>query len=174
MKVKINMNFVRKHIPKNGDEFCELTNNKLIPLEDRAYNFQDSQRLKWENYTFWTDASWEYQRDKKYSQPYQSIWKTQIWKEACHYIVALKMFEKKNLICEQCNKIIFERNGVCYCIIHHTTYTDADIFNEEKILVLHNDCHKKIHNTYIESYCEKCNKPTGTSWKTKCSECYSR
>ena len=185
------MSFVKKYIPQNITDY-ELLNNKLITLTNQAHDVREDYEIftglaraqppQWENYAArfddWSEASNKYKQDKREyhigkRESYQSIWKTKVWKDACHYIIALKMFEKKNLICGYCNKIIIEKNGICYCIIRHTDYK-VGIFDRDQIIIVHLDCHKKIHYTYIESYCEECNKPTGTSWKTKCSNCYNK
>lgn len=184
--MKIDMNLVRKHIPKTQKQSDNLYNNYLSPLINESYEFMgnEMENLYWEKpdwedykneYSNWERASKKYQKAKAifYKEggfnPYPDYLKSSIWKDACHYIVADKIFQLNGLICEYCNEEIKERNGFCYCIVHHQDY-DNDIFDD--VMLVHIDCHKKIHGLFEESKCKKCGEGTNSSWKEYCVKCY--
>ncbi len=157
--MRFNKASIDKITPKTLDESDKLYNAHISDLTFAAYDFMDDYYVineppHWDDYKEdpqyydWKEASEDYKEDKKefYAKhnPYHALLKTDIWKEACQILVALKIFTLKGLKCEYCKKDIIVHNGEFLAIIHHKDY-NRDIFEDEYLMLVHPSCHGLIH-----------------------------
>lgn len=76
----------------------------------------------------------------------QEIWTTSIWNKAKQIHQERNEFHYGKLTCEYCMKEIKIPYFKNFQLHHKNLYNWENLFGSEEILIIHKECHKKLHN----------------------------